>query len=92
MSRIFILLLIVLAGLTANSQTITVFDNSNLQPIENLVLVNLQHTKTALTDNHGKAKLDAFNPNDNIFFQHPSYQELVLSYDQIKDLHFKIGA
>ena len=91
MSRIFILLLIVLAGLTANSQTITVFDNSNLQPIENLVLVNLQHTKTALTDNHGKAKLDAFNPNDNIFFQHPSYQELVLSFDQIKDLHFKIG-
>ncbi|MCF8378386.1 MAG: TonB-dependent receptor [Bacteroidales bacterium] len=91
MRRIIFGIICMIFGITLQSQEIFVFDNSNLQPIENLAIVNLQRTKSVITDTRGKAKMDAFTSDETLFFQHPSFQELVLTYSQIKDLKFKIG-
>ncbi|MCD4744999.1 MAG: TonB-dependent receptor plug domain-containing protein, partial [Bacteroidales bacterium] len=72
------------------SQTITVIDKTNLKPIENVAIFNLEHTKTALTDKNGKANIDNFLKDDKLFFQHPSYQNITISYNDIKTLNFTV--
>ena len=69
---------------TLFSQSIKVVDISSLQPIENVAIFNLDHSKTTLTNKSGIADFSSFDKNDTLFFQHPSYQNIVLSYHAIE--------
>ena len=73
------------------SQKIQVLDITNLQPIENVAIFNLQQSKTALTNVSGNADISGFNANDTLFFQHPSYQEIIMPYQVITSLDYSIN-
>ena len=75
---------------SAGSQTITVLDKSNLQAIENVAIVNLQHTRTALTNSQGKAELIQFSEKDTLYFQHPSYQDYILPYSLLSSGNYVV--
>jgi len=66
------------------SQTIRVIDFHNQTPIENVAIFNSDNTKTALTDKNGYANIDSFNENDIFTFQHPSYNDISLTYEALK--------
>ncbi len=75
----------------ATGQSLKVLDKANLQAIEHVAIFNLDHSKTALSNAKGEADLSAFGMNDILYFQHPSYQDLVLSYQDIKELGFLVS-
>ncbi len=89
--RLILILAVFFLFTGLSGQTIKVVDNSNLQPIENVAIFNLEHTKTALTNEKGKAGLPSFNENDTLFFQHASYQDFILPFSAVKKMGFEIN-
>ncbi len=89
--RFFLLFtgLLVITGLFG--QTIKVIDNSNLKPIENVAIFNLDHSKTALTNDQGTTGIPKFNEKDTLYFQHPSYQDFILPYKDAQKMGFEIN-
>ncbi|MBI9037835.1 MAG: TonB-dependent receptor [Bacteroidales bacterium] len=81
---------IILFNIFSFSQTIKVIDFHNQTPIENVAIYNSDNTKTALTDKYGNANIDKLNKNDILTFQHPSYNNVTLTYDAIKASNFII--
>ena len=75
----------------SNGQSLKVADKANLQPIEHVAIFNLDHSKTALSNSKGEADISAFGPDDMLYFQHPSYQDYILAYNDLKDLNFSIS-
>lgn len=71
-------------------QSLKVVDKANLQPIEHVAIYNLDHSKTSLSNSKGIADISTFNADDILYFQHPSYQEYILAYKDLKDLNFTI--
>lgn len=78
-------------GIITYSQKMQVVDITNLQPIENVAIFNLQQTKTALTNPSGYADISTFDKSDTLFFQHPSFQETILAYQIIAEINFVVG-
>lgn len=83
MNRLLIFFSILLFCFGATSQTIKVIDQTNLQPIEDVLIIDLNNSKTALTNQFGITEISSFNKNDTVIFQHPSYQQFILSYAEI---------
>ncbi len=83
MNRLLIIFSILLFYIGATSQTIKVIDQTNLQPIEDVLIIDLNNSKTALTNQFGITEISVFNENDTVIFQHPSYQQLILSHAEI---------
>lgn len=86
--RTSIILVLFLLLKSLQAQTIKVVDISNLQSIENVAIFNLDHTKTALTNTIGQADISVFDQNDTLFFQHPSYQNMILPFNEVVKLKF----
>ena len=76
--------------LSSFGQTITVRDSSTNELLENIAVFNPQKTKSALSNNRGVIKIDAFDDNDIIIFQHPSYKTVHYTKDQLKALNYRL--
>lgn len=66
------------------SQTIRVLDRSDLQPVELVVVYNKNQKTTALTNRNGDVQLTDVQLSDSLLFQHASYQDVSMTYVQIK--------
>ncbi len=73
------------------SQELKIFDSVTLQPIENVAIYSQDRKKSSITDDNGVAKLDKFNMEDSIYFQHPTYEHVVLTKKQLKEIDYSIG-
>lgn len=82
--------LFLIQGYAIVAQQLKVIDKSNLRPVDNVAVYNLDHTKTTLTNIDGIADFSEFNSNDTVIFQHPSFQHLILPYNTIKNHNFVI--
>jgi len=90
-SSICILLVInIFTFLSSFGQTITVRDSSTNKLLENIAVFNPQKTKSTLSNNGGVVKIDDFDDNDIIIFQHPSYKTVHYTKDQLKGLNYKL--
>lgn len=61
------------------AQTLTVCDENNLQPIENVMIFGELQKNYVLTDIHGKANIENIQKTDFLIFRHPSFIMLKLS-------------
>ncbi|MRI01420.1 TonB-dependent receptor [Kriegella sp. EG-1] len=57
------------------AQEITILDSDTNEPVANVAVYNLDHSKTSISDIDGKCNLNVFNSNERIIFKHLSYQE-----------------
>lgn len=73
---LFVLLLI---GAQARAQVVKVVDQKTNQPIEDVAIYNLEKSTVAVSNIDGKVDLVKFSDNDIITFQHPAYQEFVIT-------------
>ncbi|MCD4732471.1 MAG: TonB-dependent receptor plug domain-containing protein, partial [Bacteroidales bacterium] len=90
--RVFIgIILYLLLTTDVAGQSLKIVDKANLQPIEHVAVFNLDHSKTALTNSIGEADISSFNNNDTLYFQHPSYQDFILTYADVKAMGFSVG-
>lgn len=84
--HIFLLLYIIfLSNTLALSQTITVLDISNLEPIPQVLVFNSNKSNYAVSNIKGIVDISAFKINDTIFFQHSGYKSKTLIYNDLKD-------
>ncbi|NOX47126.1 MAG: TonB-dependent receptor [Chlorobi bacterium] len=90
MTRYFILLFSLFPLSLLLSQTVSVIDISTQKPIEHVAIYNLAQSKTSLTTPDGKADLSEFDSSDVLYFQHTSYQDYVLPYDELSKLDFVV--
>ncbi len=76
--------------LTMNSigQKITITDITSKKAIENVYIFNSQNS--VLSNASGEANLVEFSKIEIIYFQHPAYQNIELSFDDITKLSFNI--
>jgi|UPI00082A2751 hemoglobin/transferrin/lactoferrin receptor protein len=65
------------------AQEVIVLDADSGIPISNLAVFNKDKSKTTITDYNGKTDLGVFNPNEQITFQHLSYEIYVINKSQI---------
>lgn len=72
----------------AGSQTVTVVDQSTLQPLEHAGLFANRPHAAAYTDDEGRADIAAFQPADSILIRHLGYHTLLLSYREIEERGF----
>lgn len=87
-SLFILLLLLVIVKL--QSQTILVYDQQTGEPISNVFIFNNDNTATGLSNELGYARLEGFSASDDIHFQHPSYNDLVLDLLLIENMRFKV--
>ncbi|MFH6603287.1 TonB-dependent receptor domain-containing protein [Maribacter algicola] len=66
------------------AQEVVVLDAESHEPIVNVVIYNLDRSKTALSDVNGKCNLSIFEKNERITFKHLSYEIYRSSKSQIE--------
>jgi hemoglobin/transferrin/lactoferrin receptor protein len=72
------------------SQSIEVIDKRTGEGVENVVIYNLELSKSVQTNTQGKADLSIFIEEDILNFQHPSYHERIIAYADIPETGYKI--
>ena len=71
------LILLIFGIYILNAQDIKVLSESTKEPVPNVALFNKQKNLATLTDEEGKANISIFGDSDSIFFQHPSFNQVV---------------
>ena len=88
---IIIWLVILFIGQSAFSQKLKIFDSETLQPVENVAVYSSDRTKSSISNSRGIARLDRFENEDSVFFQHPTYKHIVRTKHQLKKMNYSIG-
>jgi len=83
-----LLVLLVLSHGLLLAQTITVLDKKTNKPVENIAIFSFDQKSTALTNANGRADISDFHVKDTLRFQHPSYEELNLTYSELQSIGF----
>lgn len=89
MKKITLTLFIILYSIYGHSQTVTIIDRSNLQPIKNAVLTS--GNKSATTNVFGQTDITEFKGEDKIEISSVDYIFQTLSYDRIASMNFIIS-
>ncbi|MDH5607877.1 MAG: TonB-dependent receptor [Cyclobacteriaceae bacterium] len=91
MKKSFIYITLLVTIRLALAQSVTVVDNTSLQPLPHAVIYSLQPPVSTTTNSRGQADISGFREADSIHFSFVSYQELVLSYDQVAAMKFRVA-
>lgn len=85
MKYCILLFIISFSGLQSIGQMIKVYNQTNLKPIENVLIVNENQTNSVVTNYNGEADISSFDMEENLLIQHPAYQRLSLTKQEIVD-------
>jgi len=85
-----ITIIIFLITLSVRSQQITVLDKSDLQPVGQVNITNVNKTVMTVTDDLGKADISAFGEHDSLFFTHLTFQNYVAIKSSLASLNYII--
>ncbi len=86
-----LLLLFTFITQRVTGQQITVINYLTGAPIENVAIYNGSKTKSTLTNQKGKADITLFNEDDSLYFQHTSYNNAILTKEQIRQSSYRIA-
>ncbi|MBL4704771.1 MAG: TonB-dependent receptor plug domain-containing protein [Flavobacteriales bacterium] len=78
-----------LAAFTAVSQTVQVIDEFDYKPIPDVVISDINFTKSVKTDMLGMAVLEAFNNRDSLVFEAEGYPTMKIGFKTLKKDGFK---
>ena len=73
-----------------SAQTIKVLDSEDRKPIKDVAVFNQSKTRFGYTDLAGEFRIDAFRESDQLHFQHPSYENIDLSMQQVREMNYII--
>lgn len=78
-------------GLAAISQNLFVYDQVNGNPIPNVAIFNYDHSITNITNEVGLVSIANFSDTSFIYFQHPSYELIKLTKEDIEIMNYKVS-
>jgi hemoglobin/transferrin/lactoferrin receptor protein len=87
----YLLLLLIFIAPHLKGQQINVLNYLTGEPIENVAIYNRNKTKSTLTNQKGKADITMFNDNDSLYFQHTSYNNVIITKEQILENDYRIA-
>ena len=76
--------------LLVSGQTVTVTNYSTSDPIENVRVTNNDLTIELFTDKKGSVSLNDFNLKELIYFSHPSFESVTLSFAQVIESNYQV--
>lgn len=82
MIRIIAAFIFLLFVWVSNAQVITICDENNLQPIENVMVFGEKQIKYVLTNKQGKADIKVLEGRSRLYLRHPSYELLELDLNK----------
>ncbi|MCF6366067.1 MAG: TonB-dependent receptor [Bacteroidales bacterium] len=88
MRTVSIFLFILLFASATFSQKVKVIDETNSQPIENVLIFN--NSKTVFTNSEGVADLSEFKKDEKILFKHDFYEEKYLTFKNLKETDYMV--
>ncbi|MCD4769673.1 MAG: TonB-dependent receptor plug domain-containing protein, partial [Bacteroidales bacterium] len=88
--KLFSLLLFSFSALYINAQTIVVIDFEDSRAIKDVAVFNNNKTKFGYTNLAGEFKINAFDDNDFLNFQHPSYENIRLTRKEVEENDFTV--
>lgn len=88
MKRIYILLIMLMGVGYSYAQQLVVKDKSSLQPIANVHITGAN--QNLVTNELGKVDISSLKTADSIAISHVGYYEVLFSYNQLKELDFKL--
>ena len=90
--RKFVILtsLMLLISINSISQNIFVYNQQTGNPIPDVVIFNDDQTQTGLTNKVGIVSISNFSEDDDIIFQHPSFNSISFKKETIEILKFKV--
>jgi len=74
---------LLLKSITGLSQEIKIINQKTGSPVENVALFNKSKTISTLSNDDGKADIDCFSENDSIYFQHPSFEPMSATKNEL---------
>ncbi len=77
-------------ALNINAQTVRVINQTNLNPVEDVFVYNIKETHSELSNARGIFEASGFAKEDILVFQHPSYVEYILPYEDLENANFLI--
>ncbi|MCG8699145.1 MAG: TonB-dependent receptor [Bacteroidales bacterium] len=81
MKDFFCVVLVLCSSLVMRAQEVVVINNTTGQVIENVAVYNQNYSKSVISNSRGVVDLKTFTDTDSLYFQHPSYERLALSYN-----------
>ena len=85
LKHLLTIVLMVFSVQYTNAQKIIVIDAHDSKPVKDVAVYNDSKTKFGYTDLAGEFSIDAFNENDHLNFQHPTYEPLRLTRKQVEN-------
>ena len=89
--KLFFIMLVVFSFNCGYTQNLKVFDSETLKPIENVATYSSDQKTSAISDEKGIVKLDRYSLQDSIYFQHPTYKNIVRTKRELKKMDYSIG-
>lgn len=88
MTRLLSVLFLFFLSNLSFSQQLRVVDSETKKPIENVYIFDSHNS--ILTDHNGIANISGFSGKDDLYFQHPSYKDIKLAIDELKNYNYLI--
>ncbi|MEQ9426109.1 MAG: TonB-dependent receptor [Cyclobacteriaceae bacterium] len=90
MQKSFLVVIMLVFNSVIFGQTLQVLNETNLEPIADVLVYSTSEFESASTNSRGKLDASVFNTDDILTFQHPSYQQRTATFKEISDKNFKI--
>jgi len=87
---LFSIVLIICASSLLSAQTIKVIDSEDSKPIKDVAVFNQSKTRFGYTDLAGEFRINAFRESDRLHFQHPSYENIDISMEQLREMDYTV--
>jgi hemoglobin/transferrin/lactoferrin receptor protein len=89
--KYLLILFVSFVSLLSFGQQLNVYNITNLSPVQNVAIFNLDHTVSVLSNENGVAEIGGFKPTDTLFFQHTGYFTQIIAIQKLVDLDYKVG-
>jgi len=86
MQKLILICLLLISTFASKSQKIKIINASNKKAIEDVYIYTQKSSTTSLAK--GEADISSFSKDATIFFQHPAFQNLHLTYKKIEENGF----
>ena len=84
------LFIVILGLMTTSAQSIQVISKQSRQPIHLVTIRSADTERGAITDENGRADISSLLNESLLIFNHPSFRELKLSIERIKQLNYLV--
>ncbi len=88
--KIIMCLLFLLIANYAQAQEVFVKSKDG-KPIQSVTIFTPDKTKSALTNEDGRASLSSFSPSDSLVFRHPSFKTMRIAYVKLRANNFEVS-